>query len=180
MWQRVRRRCRRALTTAPAAGSWIFSLMVLVALAAVAVPFAIATELLRFEVTVEPWPRLVMFGAVAVLVPCLAEELVFRVTLLPHPSENPKLAAQLGAGAMSTGLFILWHPVNAALLLPGAWPVFTDWRFLLLAGLLGVCCAAVYLRSGSVWPGVTLHWLVVMFWKAWLGGPLHLLGGRTG
>jgi predicted Abi (CAAX) family protease len=77
--------------------------------------------------------------------------------------------------AASVVLFIAWHPLNAALFLPAARPLFGDLRFLALAGLLGLCCSVVYLRTGSVWPGVVLHWLVVFAWKGALGGRLVLI-----
>merc|ERR1712032_1273255 len=34
---------------------------------------------------------------------------------------------------------------------------FSDWRFLICAGILGVCCQEVALCSGSLWPGIVLH-----------------------
>jgi predicted Abi (CAAX) family protease len=77
--------------------------------------------------------------------------------------------------ALGLGLFVAWHPLNAALFLPRAWGLFTDVRFLALVALLGACCSAVYLRCGSVWPCVAIHWLAVVAWKM-SGGPLVLFG----
>ena len=31
-------------------------------------------------------------------------------------------------------------------------------------------------RSGSLWPGVLMHWLAVLAWKLWLGGPTAVFG----
>ncbi len=145
---------------------WAFAGLLLAVFAAVAVPFGLMSGFL-VPGRMPPWPSLAAFAAVAVVVPCLAEEMVFRVALLPR--EGP----WLGWAALSVALFVAWHPLNAALFLSRAWGTFTDARFLLLAGLLGMCCTAAYLRSGSVWPGVAIHWAAVVGWKM-SGGPLEL------
>jgi predicted Abi (CAAX) family protease len=170
----VLRRWRLALCTAPRAADWMFAAVVLLALSAVSLPLGVLSGVLTISVG-EIGPRLLAFALVAVVVPSLAEELAFRVTLLPHPSEKASLMHQMAAVAVSVVLFIAWHPINAALFLPAARPLFSDARFLALAGLLGLCCSVVYLRTGSVWPGVVLHWLVVVAWKAALGGRLVLV-----
>ncbi|HEX7002587.1 MAG TPA: CPBP family glutamic-type intramembrane protease [Trueperaceae bacterium] len=102
------------------------------------------------------------------LLPSLVEEAFFRVLLNPHPAEEPARNAVLGRGASSLLVYVLVHPL-AGLLLRAPVPFF-DPAFLLLTTLLGAACLLLYLRSGSIWPPVTLHWLVV---TAWL-----ILGGR--
>jgi len=42
--------------------------------------------------------------------------------------------------------------------------IYMDGRFLLLAGVLGVVCQELLIRTDSLWPGVITHWLVVWFW----------------
>jgi predicted Abi (CAAX) family protease len=172
--QLVWRRLTLALATWPTAAGWGFAAAALAAFVVTALPLGLASGVLIFG-RAEPWPRLAAFAAVAIMVPCLAEELVFRAALLPQPSEN---GGRLIPAVAAVAAFTLWHPLNAALFLPGAWPLFADARFVLLTALLGVSCTAVYLRSGSVWPGVAIHWVVVMAWKAWLGGPLVVFGTR--
>lgn len=41
---------------------------------------------------------------------------------------------------------------------------FRDWRFLLLALILGFCCQEACIRTRSIWPGVIMHWLWVWIW----------------
>jgi predicted Abi (CAAX) family protease len=136
--------------------------------AAIAVPFGLATGFLSMG-TPPPWQRLLVFALVAVFVPCLGEELLFRAALLPRPEERIGTATRLVITLLSLALFVAWHPLNAAMFLHAAWPTFTDSRFLILAAVLGACCSAAYLRSGSVWPGVAIHWIAVVAWKL-LGG----------
>jgi predicted Abi (CAAX) family protease len=167
------RRWRLALSTAPRAADWAFAAAVLLIFSTLALPFGLTSGVLTIAVG-EIGPRLLAFALIAVVVPSLAEELAFRVTLLPQPSERASVMHRIAAVAASVMLFVAWHPLNATLFLPAARPLFSDARFLTLAGLLGLCCSVVYLRTGSVWPGVALHWLVVVTWKAVLGGRLVL------
>ena len=39
------------------------------------------------------------------------------------------------------------------------------------AATLGLGCALIRWRTGSLWPAVALHWLVVVTWQTLLGGP---------
>ncbi len=167
------RRIALAFTTRPTARAWVATVIALSVFALVAVPFGFASGLFTFSLP-DSWLRLAVFALVAVVVPCLGEELLFRALLLPHPSEHrtPRLSA-----VVSVILFVAWHPLNAALFFPQVWPLFTDWRFLTLAGLLGVCLVVVYTRGGSFWQCVAVHWAVVMAWNGCLGGPLGLLTG---
>ncbi len=118
----------------------------------------------------DPPVRLLRFAAIALLVPSLSEELVFRAILLP----DPKQIASSGSGLVRTftalALFVVWHPINGLLLKTEASQTFLDPVFLLLATLLGGCCTFVYLRTGSIWPSTLIHWLSLVSWKAFLGG----------
>jgi predicted Abi (CAAX) family protease len=67
--------------------------------------------------------------------------------------------------------FTLWHVATALTILPGARATFLRADFLAIAALEGAVCAWLRRRTGSVWPGVALHWAEVMVWKTWLGGP---------
>jgi predicted Abi (CAAX) family protease len=141
--------------------------------AALAIPFGVASGVLH-----PTWPsdpgRLVLFALVAVVVPSLGEEILFRASLVPHRTEGGPWWGWVFASLV---LFALWHPLNAALFLPRAWPLFSDPRFVVLTLLLGVALSVLYRRTGSLWPGVAFHWAVVVGWKACLGGPLVLFGG---
>ena len=71
--------------------------------------------------------------------------------------------------ALSLIAFVLWHPLQVWLDLPMAQPVFLDPAFLILVAVLGALCTILTHRSGSLWPAVVLHWIVVVSWKAGTG-----------
>lgn len=105
----------------------------------------------------------------AIIVPALGEELLFRVALLPSPDRTKPFPWRMAA--ISTLLFVLWHPLQAPLFGP-RWAelVLNPW-FLLSAGALGVACARLYWKTASIWPPVLLHWMIVVLWKALFGAP---------
>ncbi len=107
---------------------------------------------------------------VIVVVPCFFEELVFRVWLLPHPSEKAtKNAIWWVVGGVL--LFTLWHPFNAWLFMPQARETFYDVRFLGIVILLGLACSIAYRRTGSIFAPIAIHWVAVFGWKVFFGGP---------
>lgn len=108
---------------------------------------------------------LAVTALIAIVLPALGEELVFRVALQPRPGAG-LTSRSLARIALSLALFVLWHPVQVWLGLPFAQEQFLDPAFLAAAGLLGLACTVSYQRSGSIWPAVALHWLVVVGWKA--------------
>jgi predicted Abi (CAAX) family protease len=166
----------RSLSTWPSPAGWVEAVWGAALFAAVALPLGLASGVLRLAVPTAPLPQLLLFTAVAVVAPALAEEVAFRALWLPHPAEAAPRPRIIAALAVSLACFVAWHPVNAWLFLPTAWPVFANGWFLALAAWLGVCCAGLYLRTGSLWPGVALHWLTVVAWKCALGGGLVLFG----
>jgi uncharacterized protein len=109
----------------------------------------------------------VQLAAVAFVAPSLFEELVFRAALIPDRNEQKSaLVAVVG----STLLFTAWHLVETTFL-PRAGAIFLRADFLVSAALLGLACAVLRRRSGSVWTAVVLHWLVAVVWLGWLAGP---------
>lgn len=105
--------------------------------------------------------ELVLVGAVAFFIPCLFEEIFFRGILLPRFSIRWVI--------FSIFCFVAWHPLQVLLYLPEAGSVFLDTRFLLLVAMLGCLCTLLRYRTQSLWPSISLHWIVVIVWKA-LGG----------
>lgn len=126
-------------------------------------PIHFSMELPGFRNDPDAFLRL---AAVAILIPALGEELVFRGILQPHRLGVTK---DWRLSALSLAAFVLWHPVQVWLGLPMAQEVFTDPAFLILVALLGALCTALTHRSGSLWPAVLLHWIVVVGWKAGTG-----------
>ncbi len=108
------------------------------------------------------------------LLPALVEEVLFRLLLIPHPIETPTATDLLFWSLVSLCLFIIYHPLNALTFYPAGKPTFMDWRFLTLAGCLGICCLSVYLFTGSIWSAVVIHWLAVVIWLNFLGGKQRL------
>jgi predicted Abi (CAAX) family protease len=96
------------------------------------------------------------------IIPAVAEELVFRVLLLPSPVEAIAFPALLPWLALSVGGFVAWHGLILAIRrgappLPVAQP-----RVLVRMSLLGGLCAVAYVLSGSLWPPVLIHWLALV------------------
>ena len=125
------------------------------------------SPVLRFDpalpgLTADP-ARFLMLAALALVAPSLAEELVFRGALQPGRLDSP---AALAASALSLIAFIVWHPVQVRTGWFTGQPIFQAPGFLVMAGLLGLVCTISVHRSGSLWPAATMHWVVVMVWKA--------------
>lgn len=131
-----------------------------------------------------PWRRppsgLLPRAAGLLLLPALVEELIFRVALLPHPLEGEPVGTLLAWIALSTGLFVLYHPLAARLWYRQARGLFHDPRFLVQCTLLGLACALVYAVTGSIWPAVLIHWLAVLVWLEPLQGRLRLQPAADG
>lgn len=103
----------------------------------------------------------------AFFIPALGEELLFRAALIPGREEG---AGPMLPIALSTLAFTLWHVIET-IFLPSSAATFLRPDFLALAALLGLACAILRWRSGSIWTAVALHWLVVLAWQGWFGGP---------
>ncbi len=101
------------------------------------------------------------------VVPALGEEAAFRGLLIPTRGTTRRPALWIGLGV---AVFMLWHVAEAKTFLPGA-HLFLTPIFLACAGVLGLTCALIRYRSGSVWPCVLVHGLAVFAWQVFLGGP---------
>ena len=108
-------------------------------------------------------PGFLALAAAAVLVPALGEELVFRGLLQPRRLSGAW--AYLGA-VLSLGLFTLWHPIQVWTGWFTGQAVFLDPGFLIVVAGLGLACTLSIHRSGSLWPAIAMHWIVVVVWKA--------------
>lgn len=138
----MRVRLARAARAWPGVRGWAETLLALLGFATLALPLGLASGWLepqRAPLAVPPLLLRVFF------VPSLLEETLFRV--LPPPRWAPQALAA----------YVLSHPLNALLFVPGARDVFFDPTFLLLALLLGAACSVLYRRTGSLWPPVVLH-----------------------
>ncbi|MGJ8536682.1 MAG: CPBP family glutamic-type intramembrane protease [Parasphingopyxis sp.] len=122
---------------------------------------------MRFTVT-DDMADLVMLAIVAIFAPAIGEEILFRATLLPRPEESRLYGKAI---LVSVVAFVAWHPLQALIFGPGVVPIFLDPWFLLAVAVLGLALARIYRATASLWPCVLAHWLVVVGWKAFFGGP---------
>ncbi len=104
-------------------------------------------------------------AVVAFFFPAFFEEVIFRGILNGRQS--------IRSITISTVLFIVWHPVIAALLVPEALPYMIDPRFLLFVAVFGVAFCLMRRWTGTIWTPVFCHWLLTMLWKG-LGGAQFL------
>ena len=104
-------------------------------------------------------------AATLFVVPTLGEEMLFRGLLIPRDRADWRW---IGLSAL---LFTAWHPLQALTFGPPWSAAFLDPFFLAATSILGLALARIYASTGSLWPCVVAHWLVVFGWKAFLGGP---------
>ena len=164
------RRVWRSLVTWPDVKGWawcgVMAMLGLVLIALVAFPMGIG----HWHPAFAGWP--LRLGKV-MFVPALTEELVFRGLLIPARGESPRPGLWFAAGL---SLFVAWHVVEAVTFLPGA-HLFLTVPFLACALILGGACALMRYRTGSLWPAVIFHGLIVCVWQAAFDGPdiAHLM-----
>lgn len=166
IWQRI----WEAVSAIPDGQDWLGAIALLGAYAMVALAIGFGSGWLEVKVLPLPRDRALKLAAGLLLLPAVVEELVFRVLLLPRPSQTSDLTTWLVWGTVSLVLFVLYHPLNALTLFPAARQLFADLLFLLLAAGLGFVCSVAYWLSGSLWTPVAIHWIVVVVWLLFLGG----------
>ena len=132
-----------------------------------ALAIGLGTGILEFS-----WPSIAeaLIRPVGLLLfPALIEEFVFRGILLPRSLMDASWHKQWAAIGLSTAVFVLHHPMNHFLIGFTDTSLFIDPGFLLIVAALGVTCAFAYLRSGSLWVPIAIHWATVVAWNLFLG-----------
>lgn len=115
--------------------------------------------------------RIILFLPIFLFVfPAVFEELIFRGLLLPHKTRELPGKQVLLYSVLSIVVFVGYHPINGLTLARFAYPIFTNPIFLFLATLMAIACTITYLRSGSIWIPIVIHWLTVLVWIFFLGG----------
>jgi predicted Abi (CAAX) family protease len=165
-----------AYSTVPTPGQWIEVVLLFALFLVVALPVGLASGLLTLTPAQESVSSLMVFAAVALVVPSLFEETLFRALLLPHPSERRSGLWLVLSVIVGVVLFVLGHPLVAWLLAPATRPLAYHPVFLGLCAVFGVFSSIAYLRTGSIWPSVLMHWAVVVGWKIWFGGWILAFG----
>jgi predicted Abi (CAAX) family protease len=156
--------------TLPSLEAWRYAAVLLFIFGLVALPLGFVSGFVQLDISELTWKRIGTVVVSSLVFPALSEELVFRVLLLPHPVEKVGTIAQGVAATISLFLFVIYHPANAYTFFPAGLKVFVNPVFLSLAALLGLICTLAYFHSGSLWPPVFLHWVVVAVWLLLLGG----------
>ncbi len=155
-----------AYTTMPTGKAWLTCGLFFLIFAVSAGVVGITYNFFRFTAVVSR--RLAGKLALTALVfPAIVEETVFRVCLVPHAKEVNSDQTYWTWFGVSLVSYILMHVLTAWITRKR---LLRDWRFLLLATLLGNTCSAAYTRSGSICPPVIIHWVSVCVWLIWLGG----------
>ncbi len=101
---------------------------------------------------------------IALAINSFGEEAFFRGILFPHKSHRLPLTRYLGLMAINTALFIIWHPLLAAVFHQSSEYIFFNKIFLVITGLLGITCGTAYLISGSLWIPFVIHVVTVYTW----------------
>ncbi|MCP9848345.1 CPBP family intramembrane metalloprotease [Cyanobium sp. Morenito 9A2] len=161
-------------------GGWTvaLTLLLLVPYALVALTLGYRSGFLNEQLRWGPPLPLLRRSLGWLLMPALLEELLFRVALLPHPLEGEGPWGTLAWGALGLGLFVIYHPLAERTWYPEARGVFHNPRFLVQCTLLGLVCISAYNLSGSLWPPLLIHWLVVTVWLGPLQGHRRLRAPR--
>ncbi len=157
---------------------WLVVGLTLLVYGAIALPLGFNSRFLRVSQAFRNLKELFQGLVVAFFTPALIEELIFRVFLLPHPTEKVSIIVWCLWAALSLFLFIIYHPINALTFHPQGNPTFMTPIFLTLAGILGLGCTVAYQLTGCLWVAVIIHWAVVVIWQYWLGGKEKLYGNN--
>jgi predicted Abi (CAAX) family protease len=152
----------RSLTTLPTARGWALCGVGALIVGALMAALGFTTGLYTLTPTA---PGLPLRLLTVLFVPALGEEIPFRGLLVPGPEAKRPWPAI----AISTSLYVAWHPLEALTFLPHA-TMFLRPDFLICTAILGLGCAVMRWRTGSLWPAVLLHGGFVVVWQTWLGG----------
>lgn len=165
------RRAIRALLAPPSGRAWFETAAAIIGLFSVLGPALWASGLVRYDP--RPWTEALLLAAVALPIPAVAEEFVFRGPIPAQGETRHPLPWILGSAL----IFSAWHVVQA-FLFTGA-EVFLRPDFLAATLAIGLACGVLRHRSGSLWPPIMLHWVAPAAWLSLFGGPslARLFGG---
>ena len=156
----------------PSRRDWLVTLAIAIGYGAIAIPLGLWGKLLSVQIilgSVRPGQLLIQLLR-ALVVPAILEEFLFRVLLLPHPTEGVLTSTLMLWTVLSLALFVMSHPLQAVIFRPHLVSLFSHPLFMGLTALLGLSCVLIYTYTGSLWTVVGVHWLVVVSWLVFLGG----------
>lgn len=156
-------RIQSALLTFPNRDDWIYGVKLLLLFALIDLPIGFWLKFLSIDLQLA-WQTIVGVMIGALFMPALIEEFSFRAFLIPHPTESISRPKRRLSIAISWIAFLLYH------LHPFVPPFFRSPAFLVGVILISTICTLAYLRSGSIWLPVVLHWVIVVVWLLMFGG----------
>jgi predicted Abi (CAAX) family protease len=166
---------KRGLTTLPKGADLVFSVLVFLIYMVVALPLGFCSGFFHIEILRTHIWVMIALPVSLFFLPALFEEVVFRGFLLPHKERAVPTLHVLFYAVFSIALFIAWHPINAMTINHPAFSMFTNPVFLSLAALMAVACTITYLKTGSLWVPIAIHWLTVVAWVFLFNGRNVLL-----
>lgn len=167
---KLRYRLRVAFSTLPNIPTWLTTIVILLVFTAIALPLGFYFHFLKLEFLPNSPVKIIAIIAGCLFIPAMLEELLFRVLLLPHLTENPRITQQFFWGFIGVIAFVIYHPLEGLTVYPPGRQTSLNPVFLLLVGLLGIACNTVYYQSGSIWTVVFIHWVIVVTWLLFFGG----------
>jgi len=166
----IKFRLVNSFSTLPSSNDWVWTTILLLVFSSIIIPLGFKLKFLKAEFPEISWKVISRLILITLFLPVTAEEVFFRVLLLPHKTEQASLAYQWIFGSISLALFIIYHPLNATFFIKNARTTFSSFAFLTSAAILAIVCTIAYLKSGSIYPPITLHWIFVLGWLLGLGG----------
>jgi predicted Abi (CAAX) family protease len=166
----VQSRLVNSFLTIPNINDWVWTAVLLLIFSLIVVPLGFKLNFLKAGIPDISWKIMFRLTLMTLLLPATAEELFFRILLLPHKTEQVSLAYQWIAGGVSLMLFVVYHPLNATFFIRSARTIFSSFAFLTSAAMLAIVCTLAYLKSGSIYPPIILHWIFVLSWLLFFGG----------
>lgn len=161
---------KSSLITKPGKSDIIFSIIVFLIYTSIALLIGFLTGFLKISLLHANTVRMIILPFSLFSMPSFLEEILFRALLLPHKTRKYSIGKNVFFSLLSILAFIVWHPVNALTINHAAYPFFTNPAFLILAAFMAVACTITYLKSGSIWIPVIIHWVTVFVWVFFLGG----------
>ena len=170
MFDLAKARLEGSFSTIPKSIDWLWAFMLLFVFASIVIPFGFQLKFLRLEIPQLSLKAISRVILTALFFPAVTEEAFFRVLFLARTCEQISAINQSLLAIASLILFIVYHPLNAYLFIHNARKTFSSFAFLASAAFLGIICTITYLISGSVYPPIIIHWLIVIFWLLVFGG----------
>jgi predicted Abi (CAAX) family protease len=162
-FRRLKYRLYAGFVTRPQRKDLGFAIVCLLLYSVIYLPIGLSIGFLHWQPEPNPWQWFNVMLA-ALIMPGLSEELVYRVILIPHPTEP------IGPIFRQRLIFLSWILFLLAHFHPGSPTFFHQPPFLIGAGLLGILCTLSYLQSRSIWMPMFIHWTIVVNWLLIWGG----------